>query len=62
MTDDQRKQVALDVVRAVAELPDRDSPEGWPEAMLVTADELRGIVLTALEATQPADPSKRSML
>ncbi len=32
------------VLRDVAELPDRTSPEGWPEAMLVTADELRLIL------------------
>lgn len=32
------------VVRAVAELDDRNSPEDWPEAMLVTADELRTIL------------------
>jgi hypothetical protein len=33
-----------DIVRQVAELPDRSSPEDWPEAMLVTADELRAIL------------------
>lgn len=33
-----------EVVRAVGELPDRSSPEDWPEAMLVTADELRQIL------------------
>lgn len=32
------------VIRDVAELPDRTSPEDWPEAMLVTADELRAIL------------------
>jgi len=32
------------VVQDVAELSDRDSPEDWPEAMLVTADELRSII------------------
>lgn len=32
------------VIRDVAELPDRTSPEDWPEAMLVTADELRMIL------------------
>lgn len=41
-------QLATAVVRAVAELPDRDSPEGWPAAMLVTSDELRGIVRATL--------------
>lgn len=33
------------------ELPDRNSPEDWPEAMLVTGPELRNIVLTALAAS-----------
>lgn len=33
------------VCLAVAELPDRNSPEGWPEAMLVTHEELRAIVV-----------------
>lgn len=32
------------IVLRVAELPDRTSPDDWPEAMLVTADELRAIV------------------
>lgn len=36
------------IVRSVAELPDRNSPEEWPEAMLVTADELASIVTAAL--------------
>ena len=39
-------QAGLDVeaiIRDVAELPDRTSPSDWPEAMLVTADELRTI-------------------
>lgn len=52
------------IIRDVAELPDRTSPEDWPEAMLVTAGELRGIIggyladlsarleTTAWEATQ----------
>lgn len=32
------------VVQDVAELSDRNSPEDWPEAMLVTGDELRQII------------------
>jgi hypothetical protein len=40
------------IVRAVAELPDRNSPEDWPEAMLVTADELRQILVDA-ELSRP---------
>ena len=40
------------VLRDVAELPDRNSPEDWPEAMLVTGDELRQIIVTHA----PAEP------
>lgn len=32
------------ILNDVAELPDRTSPEDWPDAMLVTADELRAIL------------------
>lgn len=47
--------IATRVCRMVAELPDRNSPAEWPEAMLVTHEELRSILLeevrsTALEA------------
>lgn len=43
-------EVADNITRTVAELPDRSSPEEWPEAMLVTADELRQIVRDAVDA------------
>ena len=36
--------IATSVCRAVSELPDRNSPQDWPEAMLVTGDELHQIV------------------
>lgn len=36
--------VAERVVLDVSELPDRTSPADWPDAMLVTADELHAIV------------------
>jgi hypothetical protein len=36
------------LIQEVAELPDRTSPDDWPEAMLVTADELRTILRAAL--------------
>jgi hypothetical protein len=39
------RQVMEDVIQRIAELPDRDSPDDWPEAMLVTADELRTILI-----------------
>lgn len=32
------------IVRDVAELPDRSSPDEWPEVMLVTDEELRDIL------------------
>lgn len=40
------------IVQRVAELPDRASPDDWPEAMLVTADELRTIVDDELGRSQ----------
>jgi len=40
--------VASLVCRSVAEIPDRNSPEDFPDAMLVTANELHGIVLDAI--------------
>ena len=42
--------IASIICQAVAELPDRDSPPDWPEAMLVTHDELQQIVANALSA------------
>lgn len=44
----KRQEIIDGVVRDVAELPDRTSPEDWPEAMLVTGDELRAILLARL--------------
>lgn len=37
-------QMRARIVRRVAELPDRTSPDDWPDAMLVTADELATIL------------------
>lgn len=60
----EAKRLADAIVREVAELPDRDSPADWPAAMLVTSDELRGIVLAAMRgggeavSTQEAAPIK----
>ena len=47
MTTDTDKlvEMARAVCRTVAELPDRNSPTDWPEAMLVTHDELNSIVI-----------------
>lgn len=36
--------LATAIIRDVAELPDRTSPEDQPEMMLVTAEELRAIL------------------
>ncbi len=49
------QDIATEICNAVAELPDRNSPEDWPEAMLVTHDELRLIVEQALD-TEPSKP------
>lgn len=46
-------RVIDDIIRDVAELPDRTSPEDWPDAMLVTADELRVILSAHLPAFSP---------
>lgn len=62
------KHFARCIVLRVAELPDRTSPEDWPEAMLVTADELTEIVESELVeniregAARPADPGMREAL
>lgn len=41
------------IIQAVAELPDRTSPEDWPEAMLVTAEELRTILQSRVPVSTP---------
>jgi hypothetical protein len=54
---DKRLLVDVDaVIQAIAELPDRTSPNDWPEAMLVTADELRAIL--AARVTPPQEAAK----
>lgn len=42
--DEISRELANLITRDVAEIPDRNSPEDWPEAMIVTDAELRGIV------------------
>ena len=52
---DDRVKVIERFITDVAELPDRTSPDDWPDAMLVTADELRGLLtpmVAALSAMQ----------
>lgn len=41
---ESKMSVIDDVIHDVAELPDRTSPADFPDAMLVTADELRCIL------------------
>lgn len=60
-------EIAVHVAQRVAELPNRTSPDDWPEAMIVTSAELQFIVtdvindaLAALHA-QPAEPSQRAI-
>lgn len=48
------ERIATAVCQEVADLDDRNSPEDWPEAMLVTADELRAIVLAVIPAKECA--------
>lgn len=47
-----------EVVERVAELPDRTSPDDWPEAMLVTGDELEGIIADVLASRVPPTPEQ----
>jgi len=53
--------IADRVVRMVSEMDDRTSPEDWPEAMLVTGEELHAFILQAFEqdaeATQETEES-----
>jgi len=37
--------LAKNVTQVICEMDDRTSPDDWPEALLVTADELHGIIL-----------------
>jgi hypothetical protein len=47
------------IIRDVAELPDRNSPDDFPEAMLVTAAELEEIILRhTASATAPIESDK----
>ncbi len=48
-------KIADHIVREVAELADRTSPDDWPEAMLVTGEELHLIVTEALAALARGD-------
>jgi hypothetical protein len=43
-------RIATAVVKRVAELPDRSSPDDWPDAMLVTSEELHRIIMSEFDA------------
>lgn len=62
MSDREAQRIAEQVVQIVAELPDRTSPDDWPEAMLVTADELRDIVSDAVLAAPACDRPPEALL
>jgi len=56
MSNELARNIADRIVKDVAELSDRTSPDDWPEAMLVTAEELiliceRNIILALNDQT-----------
>ncbi len=55
MTERRYGEIATQIVRDVAELPDRTSPEDQPDMMLVTSDELTAIVLSSLNQQEGKD-------
>lgn len=48
--EEQARALADRIVLDVCELPDRTSPEDWPEAMLVTGEELHLLVFEEMKA------------
>ena len=54
-TDKRAAAIAALIVRDVAEIPDRCSPDDQPEMMLVTSDELTHIVMRRLAALEADD-------
>lgn len=58
-TDKRAAEIAALIVRDVAEIPDRCSPDDQPEMMLVTSDELTAIVLRRLAAADVRRPRRR---
>jgi hypothetical protein len=46
----QRADLVARIIKRVAELPNRSSPDDWPEAMLVTGDELASILNDEFDA------------
>lgn len=55
MTTTQRaRDLAEKIVVGVCELPDRTSPDDWPEAMLVTGEELHALIMDRAKAALDA--------
>jgi hypothetical protein len=50
MTEQEIDSLINIVIQDVAELPDRTSPEYWPDAMIVTGDELEEILTNRLKS------------
>lgn len=46
-------EIIAKIIRDVAELPDRTSPEDWPDAMLVEPVELNDILVSHLDGLKP---------
>lgn len=57
MSEQERRAVICGIICAVAELPDRTSPEDWPEALLVTEGELIAILDRYLPAAIHSSPT-----
>ena len=51
------REFAVNVAVEVSELPDRTSPDDWPEVMLVTASELSAIIEPMFVAAIAAIPA-----
>lgn len=49
MTEQEIDSLINLVIQDVAELPCRTSPEDWPDAMIVTGDELEEILINRLK-------------
>lgn len=54
-SDTSAARIAELIVRDVAELPDRTSPDDWPEALLVTGEELHALIVEHFSAANIAD-------
>jgi hypothetical protein len=57
----QLHQISQSVTQDVCDLPDRTSPEDWPEACLVTGKELDRIVRQAIEGSALIAQARRAL-